>query len=92
MQGRAFSYGLMQIMGQTAREQSFDGDYLAELFEPLNAVTQGCRKLKHCLELHSQDVTAALLSYNGGSNPEYPQKVLSHYPDYAYLNSATRRP
>jgi soluble lytic murein transglycosylase-like protein len=85
MQLRATSFGLMQIMGQTAREQGFDGEFLTELFDPLNAVTQGCRKLKHCLELHNNDTTAALLSYNGGSNANYPQLVMIHYSDYAHL-------
>src|SRR5262245_59806469 len=31
---RAFSYGLMQIMGQVAREQGFTGKSLGELFDP----------------------------------------------------------
>lgn len=87
---RASSIGLMQVMGQVAREQGFDGD-LKTLFEPLNNVTQGSRKLRRCLEKNGQDVNAALLSYNGGGNANYPQLVLDHYKDYAYLNSATRR-
>ncbi len=88
---RATSFGLFQIMGQVAREQGFDGKYLTELCDPINAV-QGCRKLKRCLELENQSVSAALLRYNGGGDANYPTVVLEFYKDYAYLNSATRRP
>lgn len=88
---RATSFGLFQVMGQVAREQSFDGKYLTELCDPINAV-QGCRKLKRCLENNGNDVTAALLAYNGGGNEKYPELVMGHYKDYAHLNSATRRP
>ena len=87
---RATSFGLMQIMGQTAREQGFDEKNLGKLLDPLNAVTQGCRKLKRCLEMNRGDVSAALLAYNGGGNANYPSLVMSHYSQYAYLNPATR--
>jgi len=84
---RATSFGLMQIMGQTAREFGFDGKFLTELLEPLNAVIYGCRKLKRCLDKNNGDVPAALLQYNGGGNANYPDLVMAHYKDYAYLNS-----
>lgn len=89
---RATSFSLMQVMGQVAREQGFDAKYLTELFDPLNAVTHGCRKLKKCLEREKGDVNAALLRYNGSGNPRYPELVMQHYAQYAYLNSATRQP
>ena len=89
---RATSFGLMQVMGQVAREQGFDAKYLTELFDPLNAVTQGCKKLKKCLELEGGVASAALLRYNGSGNANYPDLVMVHFKDYAYLNSATRRP
>lgn len=76
---RAFSYGLMQIMGQTARELGFDGEYLAELLDPVINIEYGCRKLAKCLERTYGDVPAALLQYNGGGNPSYPNLVLQHY-------------
>ena len=31
---RAFSWGVMQVMGQVARENSFTGKYLSELADP----------------------------------------------------------
>src|SRR3990167_3971339 len=89
---RATSFGLMQVMGQVAREYGFDEKYLTELFDPLNAVTQGCKKLKKCLELEGGVASAALLRYNGSGNANYPDLVMVHFKDYAYLNSATRRP
>lgn len=88
---RAASFGLFQIMGQTAREFGFDGEYLTELCDPINAIW-GCRKLKRCLEMHQQNQMDALLSYNGGNDARYPDAVLAFYDDFAYLNSATRRP
>lgn len=90
MADRAKSWGLMQVMGQVAREMGFDNPDLSTLREPLNAVTYGCRKLKRCMDRHSDDVTAALLAYNGGGNANYPSLVMGHYQSYAYLNAATR--
>jgi soluble lytic murein transglycosylase-like protein len=90
MQLRAMSFGLFQIMGQTAREQGFDGRYLTELCDPVN-VNQGCRKLKRCLESEAGDVRNALLKFNGGGDAHYPEAVLGHYQDFAYMNSATRK-
>lgn len=81
---RATSFGLMQIMGQTAREQGFDGN-LETLFEPVNSLTQGCKKLRSCLARESNDVQAALLRYNGGGATDYPALVMKHYADYAKL-------
>lgn len=88
---RATSFGLMQIMGQTAREQGFRGILLAALLDPENAVTQGCIKLQRELTKYRGDVTLALNGYNGGGDPSYAAAVMAHYGDYAYLNSATRQ-
>lgn len=73
--GRAFSYGLMQIMGETARELGFAGKYLTELCDPETGVEFGCRKLAKCVA-SCGDVEAALLRYNGGGDPNYPEMVL----------------
>jgi soluble lytic murein transglycosylase-like protein len=82
MQLRATSFGLTQIMGQTARELGFDGTYLTELFEPGVNVKVGFMKLTRCINRHPDDVRAALLEYNGRNNPQYPDLVLAHYGDY----------
>lgn len=79
---RAFSYGLTQLMGQTAREFGFKGEYCSELFDPYVNLEFGCRKLADCLKHEGNDVNKSLLRYNGGSNPNYPNLVLQHLVDY----------
>lgn len=79
---RAFSYGLMQVMGQTAREFGFSGEYLTELCDPFTNLKFGCKKLARCLKLANGDVHEGLLKYNGGGDPSYPDKVLKHYDTY----------
>lgn len=74
---RAFSWGLCQVMGQTAREFGFKGRSLAELTDPYVNLDLGVRILKAKLSM-SATVEAALNRYNGGANPEYPQLVLRH--------------
>ena len=61
----AMSWGLCQIMGQTARRMGFMGKYLAELCDPLTNLEYAARLLKENYnETHSW--TAALAMYNGG--------------------------
>ena len=79
-QTRATSWGLMQIMGQVAREKGFDGKYLTELLDPLTGVTYGCKKLKECLDKERGDVRSALLRWNGGGNSAYPDYVIPLIP------------
>lgn len=83
MQLRATSFGLMQVMGQTAREQGFDEKYLTALCDPTFGLEQGCVKLAKCLARKDGNVQEALLMYNGGSNPGYPDLVLQYYAFYA---------
>lgn len=80
---RATSFGLMQVMGQTARELGFDRPFLTELLDPLNAANFGCKKLRNELAKNGQDITAALLGYNGGGDPSYPHLVMQFYEKYA---------
>jgi soluble lytic murein transglycosylase-like protein len=86
-QMRACSFGLMQIMGQTAREYGFTGTFLTELCDPDSGVKLGCTKLKRELDRHNGYVTGALLAYNGGGDANYPVRVMANYKGYAYLNS-----
>ena len=79
---RSMSYGLMQVLGQVAREYGFKGDYLTELCDPLIGLEYGCRKLAHCLDKKNGNISEALLMYNGGSNLAYPDLVLRHYDTY----------
>lgn len=79
---RATSWGLMQIMGQTARELGFDGRFLTALCDPELGLEYGCRKLKKCLDIKDGDVNKALLMYNGGGDLQYPERVTARMPTY----------
>lgn len=90
-QDRSTSWGLMQIMGQTAIEFGWKGP-LQDLLEPVNGIEWGCRKLAQCFQAamkkpihmpgpHEYD-RLALLAYNGGTDKEYPDRVLSKIGKY----------
>jgi soluble lytic murein transglycosylase-like protein len=64
---RSRSYGLMQIMGETAREQGFDRPFLAELYIPTNAISHGAMLLKRLLNRYHNDTLSAISAYNQGS-------------------------
>ena len=78
---RACSWGLMQIMGQVAREHGYVGP-IPQLCDPAVGLYWGCVKLRKCLDLANQDVHAALQRYNGGSNPDYSAQVMSRMIHY----------
>jgi len=80
---RAMSWGLMQVMGQVAREHGFSGTSLAELCDPRVGVEYGCRILAARMVRARGDVTAALLAWNGGGNPGYPAEVLARKHNYS---------
>lgn len=73
---RAISWGLMQVLGQTARELDYRAEFLTELCtEPEDSVYCGCAYFDKCLKKESDNEYKALLRYNGGGNPSYPLKV-----------------
>mgnify|MGYP001428684704 CR=1 FL=1 len=74
---RAFSWGLMQVMGQVAREHGFAGASLAQLCEPATGIEIGCRVLAAKLAAANGDVPRGLLLWNGGGNRVYPAAVLA---------------
>lgn len=87
---RATSYGLMQVMGQVAREQGYVGPYLSELCDVQIGLEYGCQVLdghSRALPAPQYGWDAVCAAYNGGrgavkspgvySNPEYPAKVLA---------------
>jgi len=77
---RSTSWGLMQVMGQTAREFGYVGS-LPDLRDPETAVIYGCKKLQKCFFVHGEPETA-LLAYNGGGNPQYPAQVIARVSNY----------
>jgi soluble lytic murein transglycosylase-like protein len=65
--GRATSYGLMQIMGEVARELGFTGQFM-ELFDPATGLEYALKHLKHfVLKYQAQGLDYAIASYNAGS-------------------------
>ena len=78
---RSFSFGLMQLMGNTARELGLKNEFLFVLFDPDINISLGCKLLKQLLDkqpLHLGEMERyrkALLAYNGGGDPDYPDKV-----------------
>lgn len=79
---RATSYGLMQVMGQVAREFGFAGKWLTELCDPVVGVQYGCMKLADCVK-KTKSLREALLRYNGGGDAGYPDRVLSRMEKYS---------
>ena len=79
---RAFSWGLMQVMGQVAREHGFAGDSLAALCDPATGLGIGCAVLAAKMAAAGQDVAHALSLWNGGANPNYPAEVMARITRY----------
>lgn len=80
-QMRSTSWGLMQMMGQTALEFGFTGRSFAELCDPDTGIDFGCRKLQKCFATHGAD-ESGLMAYNGGGNAQYGQQVLARVANY----------
>ena len=79
---RAFSWGLMQVMGQAAREHGFNGVSLAALCDPAAGIEIGCRVFAAKLAAAEGNVARALLLWNGGGDREYPAAVLARASRY----------
>ena len=79
---RGFSWGLMQVMGQVARETGFDALFLSALCDPEQGLALGCKVLRKKFDARAGDTTRALLAWNGGANPAYPAQVLARKAHY----------
>jgi soluble lytic murein transglycosylase-like protein len=79
---RAASFGVMQVMGQVARENGFAGRYLTELCDPDVGMNIGCKVLAAKLKQAGGNVGAALLLWNGGANKAYPDEVANRMATY----------
>ena len=82
---RSMSWGLMQVMGQVAREFGFEADSLPELCDPATGVDVGCTVLAKRMARARGDISAALLAWNGGGNPNYPAEVLARTRNYSSI-------
>lgn len=81
VQARAFSYGLMQLMGQVARELGWKGPIL-QLTDPAVNLVLGCQHLANKLKAAGGDITQGLLKWNGGAAQDYPTQVLARVDKY----------
>ncbi|MGB7438891.1 MAG: lytic transglycosylase domain-containing protein [Candidatus Acidiferrum sp.] len=79
---RGFSWGLMQVMGQTARETGVNSLHLSILCDPAVGLTVGCKVFKKKLDAAGQDLRKALLAWNGGANPDYAEEVVARMARY----------
>ena len=78
---RSISWGLMQLMGETARELGYTGQ-LAQLCDPPTGLYWGCRAFAAKLKAAGDDETKALELWNGGANPQYAAQVLARQRNY----------
>jgi soluble lytic murein transglycosylase-like protein len=81
---RAISWGLMQVMGQVAREHGFLGNSLAQMCDPRTGLDIGSRVLAAKLAVAEGNVRRALLLWNGGGNRDYPDAVLAKTRKYIH--------
>ena len=72
----ASSYGLMQIMFGVAYEHGFRRKFPTELLDPEINIDMGCRILERKVRISGGSIQGGLLKYNGGGDPDYPQKVM----------------
>ena len=79
---RGFSWGLMQVMGQVAREAGFDALFLSALCDPEQGLAIGCKVLRRKFDAMAGDTTHALLAWNGGANHTYAAQVLARRAHY----------
>jgi soluble lytic murein transglycosylase-like protein len=79
---RGFSWGLMQVMGQVARESGFDPLFLSALCDPELGLAVGCKVLRKKLDTMPGDTMRGLLAWNGGANSAYPAQVLARKAHY----------
>jgi soluble lytic murein transglycosylase-like protein len=79
---RGFSWGLMQVMGQVAREFGFDALFLSALCDPEQGLAVGCKVLRKKFDAMADDSTRALLAWNGGGNSNYAAQVLARRAHY----------
>lgn len=74
---RATSWGLMQVMGQVAREHKFCSEFLSSLCDPDNGLDLGCRVFAARMIEAGGSVQLALQLWNGGAAPDYASQVLA---------------
>ena len=90
---RSVSWGLMQVMGETARGAGFGEKFLSALADPATGLEFGCivlaGKFRHAAQQKGSGPSAvdalaqaALELWNGGANPDYAAQVLARVAKY----------
>jgi soluble lytic murein transglycosylase-like protein len=79
---RSISWGLLQVMGQVAREHGFVEKFLSALCEPATGIDIGCAVLAAKLASAGGNVPRALALWNGGANAGYADEVLARVAKY----------
>lgn len=72
------SYGLMQPLYIVALEHGEILRYPMELCDPCRNLDLGCRHLVKKIKQARGSERGGLLKYNGGGDPNYPDKIYSH--------------
>ena len=88
---RACSWGLMQVLGETARWLCrLNNPYLTCLIDPEVGIAAGCRVLEYYLRMQHGDINKALAQYNSG-NPKsqagtnYARRIMTRFTNREYL-------
>jgi soluble lytic murein transglycosylase-like protein len=84
--GRATSYGLIQIMGQVAREKGFKESF-ETLLIPEVGLHWGLKHLKRFIKKYPDNLDDAIASYNAGSPRK---KADGNYVNQGYVNKIHR--
>lgn len=94
---RSMSWGLMQVMGETAREAGFSSKFLSALCDPATGLEFGCivlaEKFRRATLPLAQGAASGALApdelirsglalWNGGANPAYASQVLARIAKY----------
>lgn len=79
---RATSWGLMQTMGEVARERGFAEPFLSALCDPENSLEIGCKHFSALMGKVNNNIDSALLRWNGGGTPNYPDEVKARMATY----------
>lgn len=85
---QATSFGLMQVMGGTARGMGFDG-YIVELLIPSVGLDWGCRYLAKQIGRY-EDETKGIAAYNAGS-ARYTDDDKTEFLNQDYVDKVLRR-
>lgn len=86
----AISFGLLQVMGVTAREMGFTNKYLSQLSDPSLGLYYGVKYLLHQKSRGDGSWAQALAAYNGGVGGS-PDNRTAPYRNQHYVDDVLRR-